>query len=85
MEVKSAFILSPNPSQPAAKRPPPPLRRLALNNEYEYNQRDANQYVNLLLPVALHASGDVSAHHQEHLTAFAASRNVHQCRYRLAS
>jgi hypothetical protein len=43
MEVKSAFILSPKPFQPAAKRPPPPLRSLALNNENKYNQRDANQ------------------------------------------
>jgi len=29
---------------------------------------------------ALHVSGDVFAHHQEDLTVFTASGNVHQCR-----
>jgi hypothetical protein len=29
---------------------------------------------------ALHVSGDVFAHHQEHLNVFTASGNVHQCR-----
>ena len=32
---------------------------------------------------ALHVSGDVFAHHQEHLTVFIASGNIHQCRCRL--
>jgi hypothetical protein len=32
---------------------------------------------------ALHVSGDGFAHHQEHLTVFAASDNIHQCRCRL--
>jgi len=34
---------------------------------------------------ALHVSGDVFAHHQEHLTVFTASGNIHQCRCRLTS
>jgi len=34
---------------------------------------------------SLHVSGDVYAHHQEHLTVFTASGNIHQCRYRLVS
>jgi hypothetical protein len=34
---------------------------------------------------ALHVSGDVFAHHQEHLTVFTASGNIHQCRCRLVS
>ena len=34
---------------------------------------------------ALHFSGDVFAHHQEHLTVFTASVNIHQCRCRLVS
>jgi hypothetical protein len=32
---------------------------------------------------ALHVSGDVFIHHQEHLTVFTASGNIHQCRYRI--
>ena len=34
---------------------------------------------------ALHVSGHVFAHHQEHLTVFTASGNIHQCRCRLVS
>ena len=34
---------------------------------------------------ALHVSGDVFAHHQEHLTVFTASGNIHQCRCWLMS
>jgi hypothetical protein len=34
---------------------------------------------------ALHVSGDVFAHHREHLTVFTASGNIHQCRCRLVS
>jgi hypothetical protein len=34
---------------------------------------------------ALHVSGDVFAHHQEHLTVFTVSGNIHQCRCRLVS
>jgi len=30
---------------------------------------------------SLHVSGDVSAQHQEHLTVFTASGNIHQCRW----
>ena len=33
--------------------------------------------------LALHVSGDVFAHHQEHLTVFTASGNIHQYRCRL--
>jgi hypothetical protein len=54
-------------------------------SKYEYNQRDAAQQVNLLLLVALHVSGDVFTHHQEHLTVFTAFGNVYQRRYRLVS
>jgi len=32
---------------------------------------------------ALHVSGDVFPHHQEHLTVFTASGNIHQCRCQL--
>jgi hypothetical protein len=32
---------------------------------------------------AKHVSGDVFAHHQEPLTVFTASGNIHQCRCRL--
>jgi hypothetical protein len=49
----------------------------------EHNQRDAAPQVNLLPLVALHVSGDVFAHHQEHLTVFTASGNVYQCRYQV--
>jgi hypothetical protein len=34
---------------------------------------------------ALHVSGDVFAHRQEHLTVFTASGNIHQCRCWLVS
>jgi hypothetical protein len=34
---------------------------------------------------ALHVSGDVFAHHQEHLTVFTASGNIHHFRCRLMS
>jgi hypothetical protein len=34
---------------------------------------------------ALHVSGDVFVHHQEHLTVFTASGNVYQCRCRQVS
>ena len=34
---------------------------------------------------ALHVSGEVSAHHQEHLTVFTASDIVHLCCCRLVS
>jgi hypothetical protein len=34
---------------------------------------------------ALHVSGDVFAHHHEHLTLFTASGNIHQCRCQLVS
>jgi hypothetical protein len=35
--------------------------------------------------LAQHVWGGVFAHHQEHLTVFTASGNVHQCRCRLVS
>jgi len=34
---------------------------------------------------ALHFSGDVFAHHQEHLTVFTAPGSVHRCRCQLVS
>jgi len=34
---------------------------------------------------ALHVSGDVFAHHQEHLTVFTASVNIHHCRCQLTA
>ena len=34
---------------------------------------------------AIHVSGDVFAHHQEHLTVFTAFGSIHRCRYRLVS
>jgi hypothetical protein len=34
---------------------------------------------------ALHVSGNVSAHHNEHLTVFTASGSIHQCCYRQVS
>ena len=34
---------------------------------------------------ALHVSGDIFAHHQEHLNIFTASGSIHQCRCRLVS
>jgi hypothetical protein len=34
---------------------------------------------------APHVSSDVFAHHQEHLTVFTASGNIHQCRCQLAA
>ena len=34
---------------------------------------------------ALHVSGEVFAHHQEHLTVFTVSGNIQQCRCRLVS
>ena len=34
---------------------------------------------------ALHVSGDVFAHHQEHLTVFTASGSIHPSRYWLVS
>jgi hypothetical protein len=39
--------------------------------DYESNQQDATIQVNLLF------SGNVFAHHQEHLTVFTASGNIH--------
>jgi hypothetical protein len=32
---------------------------------------------------SVHVLGDVFAHHQEHLTVFTASGNIHQFRYQL--
>jgi hypothetical protein len=34
---------------------------------------------------ALHVSGDVSAHHQEHLTVFTVSGSIHPSGYRLVA
>jgi predicted Rossmann fold nucleotide-binding protein DprA/Smf involved in DNA uptake len=52
---------------------------------YENNQQDAVYRLIYYSKSALHVSGDVFAHHQEHLTVFIVSSSVHQCRCRLVS
>jgi hypothetical protein len=50
-------------------------------HEYENNQQDA-LYILIYSKSPLHVSGDVFAHHQEHLTVFTASGSVHpSCKY----
>jgi hypothetical protein len=44
---------------------------------YENNQQDALYSLNYYSKSALHVSGDVFAHHQEHLTVFTVSGSVH--------
>ena len=52
---------------------------------YENNQQDALYRLIYYSKSALHVSGDVFAHHQEHLTVFTVSGSVHLNRYRLVS
>jgi len=61
---------------------------------YEHNQRDIIMNTTNEMQLyrliyyswsALHVSGDVFAHHQEYLTVFTASGNIHQCRCRPVS
>ena len=44
---------------------------------YENNQQDALYRLIYYSKSALHVSGDVFAHHQEHLTVFTVSGSVH--------
>jgi len=52
---------------------------------YENNQQDALYRLIYYLKSALHVSGDVFAHHQEHLTVFTVPGSVHPRCYRLVS
>ena len=54
-------------------------------NIYENNQQDALNCLIYYSNSALHVSGDVFAHHQEHLTVFAVSGSVHPSCCRLVS
>jgi hypothetical protein len=48
-------------------------------HSYENNQQDALYRLIYYSKSALHVSGVVSAHHQEHLTVFTVSGSVHPC------
>src|SRR5215475_11641080 len=52
-----------------------PKQTLLVN--YENNQQDAVYRLIYYSKSDLHVSGDVFAHHQEHLTVFTASGSVH--------
>jgi len=54
-------------------------------SSYENNQQDALQRLIYYSKSALHVSGDVFAHHQEHLTVFTVSGSVHPSCCRLVS
>ena len=54
-------------------------------SSYENNQQDALYRLIYYFKSALHVSGDVSAHHQEHLTVFTVSGSVHLSCCRLVS
>jgi hypothetical protein len=56
----------------------------AVEYNYDNNQQDALYRLIYYSKSALHVSGDVFAHHQEHLTVFTASGSVHPSCYRLA-
>jgi hypothetical protein len=47
------------------------------NSNYENNQQDVLYRLIYYSKSALHVSGDVFAHHQEHLTVFTVSGGVH--------
>jgi hypothetical protein len=49
-----------------------------LKVNYENNQQDALYRLIYYSRSALHVSGDVFTHHQEHLTVFTVSGSVHQ-------
>ena len=53
------------------------LRLLMSWYDYENNQQDALYRLIYYSKSALHVSGDVFAHNQEHLTVFTVSGNVH--------
>ena len=52
---------------------------------YENNQQDALYRLIYYSKSALHVSGDVFAHHQEHLTVFTVSGSIHPSCCRLVS
>ena len=52
---------------------------------YENNQQDALYRLIYYFTLALHVSGDVFSHHQEHLTLFTVSGSVHPSCCRLVS
>jgi hypothetical protein len=53
--------------------------------QYENNQQDALYRFIYYSKSAVHVSGDVFAHHQEHLTAFTVSGSVHPSCCRLVA
>jgi hypothetical protein len=53
------------------------LRLDKLSRNHENNEQDALYRLIYYFMSALHVSGDVFAHHQEHLTVFTVSGNVH--------
>jgi hypothetical protein len=52
---------------------------------YENSQQDALYRLIYYSKSAVHVSGDVSAHHQEHMTVFTISPSVHPSCWRLVS
>jgi len=52
---------------------------------YDINQQDAPYRLTYYSRSALHVSGDVFAHYQEHLTVFKVSSSVHPSCFRLVS
>jgi len=53
------------------------MQRFNFKSNYENNQQDALYRLIYYSKSALHVSGDVFAHHQEHLTVFTVSGGVH--------
>ena len=56
-----------------------------VNYNYENNHQDALYRLIYYFRSALHVSGDVFAHHQEHLNVFTVSGSVHPSCCRLAA
>jgi hypothetical protein len=54
-------------------------------NSHKSNQQDAIYRLIYYSKSALHVSGDIFAHHQEHLTVFTVSGNIHPSCYQLVS
>jgi hypothetical protein len=52
-------------------------QQLEESSRYENNQQDALYRLIYYSYLALHVSGDVFAHHQEHLAVFTVSGSVH--------
>jgi hypothetical protein len=55
------------------------------SKNYENNQQDALYRLTYYSKLALHVSGKVFAHHQEHLNVFTVSGSVHPSCCRLVS